>query len=138
MEGLKDLKGLNATLWVMRLAAWRSNQGGCCYYRYYPATLLLRVMEGSERWAERHSDILAARRECLSNQHKRQTPVINTRPAPPALGFSIPERGYRGGEGGSGEQVAEGWRRSPLSVGTTLPSLTGRLGPSSRHRPPVV
>lgn len=65
-------------------------------------------MEGLERWAERHSDVLAARRECLSNQHKRQTPVINTLPAPPALGFGILERRCSSGEGGSGEQVAEG------------------------------
>lgn len=136
MDGLKYLRGLNATAWVMLLAAWHSNQGGCCYYYYYPAALLLfRVMEGLERWAERHSDVLAASRECLSNQHKRQTPVINTLPAPPALGLSILKMRCRGGEGGSGEQVAEVWGRSLLSVGTTLPGLAGRLGwsPGTLH-----
>lgn len=44
---------------------------------------------------KRHSDVSAARRECLSNQHKRQHPVINTPPAPPALGFSIPTLRWR-------------------------------------------
>ena len=74
---------------------------------------------------KRHSDVSAARRECLSNQHKRQRQVINTPPAPPALGFSIPVLRWRLAGRGCG---IGGW-------GLETEFSVGAVGPFSRQTP---
>ena len=74
---------------------------------------------------KRQSNVSAAKRECLSNQHKRQRPVINTQPAPSALGFSIPMTRWRVGRRGWGTGGRALEKEPALSVGAALPGLAG-------------